>query len=278
MLNNSFLVKLFAITIVLLLVAFSFLAEADNIPESSIRRTKHNLSGSLSKWPNPDSNIRAVYEAEICIFCHTPHNANPAQPLWNHEPSAVESYKVYWSDTLQSYSETQSQAWRIDGYSKLCLSCHDGTVAVGAVQSRAEEILMVANECIDASGRLINGTNCKGYIGTDLSGGHPISIVYDESLVTRRNGCDSNLSNCTNRCWLNSPPSNRTSPVKLYPTDNQGGGLGVQCTSCHNPHTNRSQEIKNGVKWPPFWQGTGYDEVCIVCHSDDCGVSYIWPW
>lgn len=269
--------KIIILMVIIILIIVTFLAalvQAKDPPQTSIVYTKHNLSGSLSRWPSPSNTVKAIYEPEICIFCHTPHNANPVQPLWNHELSAVQTYKVYWSNTLQSYTEAESQAWKIDGFSKLCLSCHDGTVAVGSVNSRWEEILMNISNCIDASGKLISGSGCSGYIGTDLSGGHPISIVYDNSLVSKRNN-----SNITNSCWLNPPPSNRTSPVKLYPTENQGGGMGVQCTSCHNPHTNRSLEENNGVKWPPFWQGTSYNDVCFVCHYNDCGESYkIWPY
>lgn len=232
-----------------------------------IRDTKHNLSGSLSKWPGKFT-VKAVDEPEICIFCHTPHNATPAQPLWNHELSGVTNYINYWSNTLASYS-SEAEAPPIDGYSKLCLSCHDGTVAVGSVQSRTPEILMEASECVDGSGKLIVGGECSGYIGTDLSGGHPISIVYNQSLVDKRNGK-------TNLCQLNPPPSSDPD-VKLYST--QGGQRGVQCTSCHDPHTNKSAELKDGQLWPPFWQKPSYNDVCYVCHKVDCGEpTEIWPW
>jgi DNA-binding MarR family transcriptional regulator len=39
--------------------------------------TKHNLSVS---GPGP---IKSTNEQQVCIFCHTPHNASPIQPLWN---------------------------------------------------------------------------------------------------------------------------------------------------------------------------------------------------
>ena len=190
----------------------------------------------------------------------------PDYPLWNHDPSAVISYTHYTSDTLQSY-KFEAEAPPIDGVSKLCLSCHDGTIAVGAVKSRFDDIAMEISECIDASGKLTSGTGCTGYIGTDLSGGHPISIVFDSNLVGRRNSS-------TTLCPLKPPPTRYTEPyVKLYPTRD---GYGIQCTSCHNPHTNRSMETdESGNKWPPFWQKETHDGVCIVCH-EDC--THAWPW
>lgn len=255
--KTSGIFKVFFILYVFLVIPFSAFA-------GDIRDTKHNLSVSA------DNKIKAVSEPGICIFCHTPHNANPAYPLWNHEQSAVQTYTVYWSGTLQSYSQTESHAWKVDGSSKLCLSCHDGTVAVGSVQSRWYEILMASSDCLDSTGRLIDGVGCSGYIGTDLSGSHPISIVYDSALVSKRNN-----ANITSLCWLNPPPTGDPD-VKLSRT--QGGHLGVQCTSCHNPHTNKSLETKNGQLWPPFWQKTSYNNVCYVCHHEDCGEpSVIWP-
>jgi hypothetical protein len=207
---------------------------------AKVEDTKHNLSVS------GPGEVKAVSETQICIFCHTPHNAAPAQPLWNHQLSAVVNYINYTSDTLQSYGE--GEAPPIDGHSKLCLSCHDGTVAIGWIMSRWEEIMMVtAAGLIDSSGKLIGG---RGYLGTDLSGGHPISIIFDEVLAIKRNAAE--------------PPLTRLKwpivdlDIKLYPTQ---GGYGVQCTSCHDPHENKAGE------WPPFWQKPLHDEVCLVCHE-----------
>lgn len=223
---------------------------------AGIKDTKHNLSVS-----GPGT-IRAVEETQICIFCHTPHNAYPDYPLWNHDPSAAISYTHYTSDTLQSY-KSEAVAPPIDGVSKLCLSCHDGTIAVGAVKSSYDDILIEISACVDASGKLIDGLGCTGYIGTDLSGGHPLSIVFDEALKNKRN------SN-TELCHLNWPVNDPD--VKLYPTH---GGYGVQCSSCHDPHTNRTTETKDGKPWPPFWQKTTHDEVCLVCHVN---CTHDWPW
>ncbi|NWF75158.1 MAG: hypothetical protein HXY53_01055 [Nitrospirae bacterium] len=193
--------------------------------------------------------VKAVSETQICIFCHTPHNASPAKPLWNHEITAVVNYINYWSPTLQSYS-SEAEAPPIDGFSKLCLSCHDGTVAIGSIISRWDEIQMISiTDVLDASGRLIRG---PGYLGTDLSGGHPISIIFDEILANKRNTSDPPLSRLK---WPINDPY-----VKLHPTQN---GYGVQCTSCHDPHTNRA-----AGGWPPFWNKTTHDEVCIVCHEE----------
>jgi predicted CXXCH cytochrome family protein len=201
---------------------------------AGVKNTKHNLSVSGT------GSAGAVTETEICIFCHTPHNASPAYPLWNHVVTEVETYTNYWSPTLKSYA-SEAQAPPIDGFSRLCLSCHDGTVALGALINRSEEIETVPDFLTEGM---------DGYLGTDLSGGHPISITFDGTLAALRNQ-DPNIMHLN---WPINDPY-----VKLYAT---GGGYGVQCTSCHDPHGGRG-----GTDAPPFWQKSTYDEVCLVCHD-----------
>lgn len=229
-----FILSICLIQLWLLLIPVSIFA--------GIKNTKHNLSIS---GPGPAT---ATSEPGICIFCHTPHNGDPSFPLWNHEITAVENYINYWSPTLKSYA-TQEAAPMIDGFSKLCLSCHDGTVALGSVLTREEYIETVPDFLTEGM---------DGYIGTDLSGGHPVSIIYNESLVNERNSSTELLR----LNWPIKKSGDKSSigdnDVKIFPTQ---GDYGVQCTSCHDPHGG-----KGGQEAPPFWRKPTYDEVCTVCH------------
>lgn len=220
-----------------------------------VASTRHNLSVS-----NPFRGDGGVIseESQICIFCHTPHNASPSYPLWNHQVSTGITYTAYESLTLQSY--TPGSAPSIDGFSKLCLGCHDGTIALGALASKGNVVTTP----------LILSQGDYGYLGTDLSGGHPISIVFDANLAGMRN--DPALDFPMKLNWPINDPY-----VKLYPTQD---GYGVQCTSCHDPHGGRGI-IVNGVPPPPFWRKETYDDVCLVCHDDnfpvDMGHDYTQP-
>ena len=110
--TRTFLKMLLAMTIAL--AAFNPLfAEAQTIVN-----TKHNLSVT-----GPGT-IKALTETRVCIFCHTPHNAAPSTPLWNKELKPV-NYILYSSSTLLAKINQPA------GPSKLCLSCHDGTIALG---------------------------------------------------------------------------------------------------------------------------------------------------
>jgi hypothetical protein len=228
-----------------LLVALYILLTPLLVFAADVCSTVHNLSVS---GPGP---VKATTETQTCKFCHTPHNADPAYPLWNHQPSAVQNYINYWSPTLKSYSSA-ADAPPIDGVSKLCLGCHDGTIALGALVVKEETVQTVPEYMT---------VGMKGYLGTDLSGGHPISIVYDQALVNLRNS-DPNIMH------LNWPISDRD--VKLYPTQ---GGYGVQCISCHEYPCQNKWGASAPPSAPPCWQKATYDEVCLVCHDISLPVS-----
>jgi predicted CXXCH cytochrome family protein len=220
--------------VILLSACCSFCILVPLLTFAGVSTTKHNLSIS---GPGP---AQASEETGICKFCHTPHNASPSTPLWNHEITEVTDYIHYWSPTLLSYASAEA-APPIDGFSRLCLSCHDGTVALGALVNRGEIIETVPE---------FLSFGMEGYLGTDLSGGHPISIIFDQSLANRRNTEPDVMH-------LNWPLTDKD--VKLYPTQ---GGFGVQCTSCHDPHGG-----KGAPEAPPFWRKEIYDDVCLVCHD-----------
>jgi predicted CXXCH cytochrome family protein len=155
----------------------------------SIVTTKHNLSVSGT------GTVKATSESEICIFCHTPHNSSPKAPLWNKTITGT-SYTLYNSSTLDAVPGQP------DGSSVLCLSCHDGTIALGDVTSRVSLINMSST------------MPSKSNLGTDLSNDHPISFTYNASLAT----ADGQL---------------KSTPLVTSKLDNNSK---LQCTSCHDPH------------------------------------------
>ena len=86
------------------------------------------LAGTIVGSPHDFRGYLWNQSGEICKPCHAPHHTQPLPaPLWNHELSS-ETYTMYnktFSPTLKA--EVSSQP---DGLSKICLSCHDGTVAL----------------------------------------------------------------------------------------------------------------------------------------------------
>lgn len=160
---------------------------------AGIVNTPHNLSKSGT------GTIKSTTEDRVCIYCHTPHDATSEAPLWNRDLSS-QSYTLYSSPTLNA-NVSQPQ-----GNSKLCLSCHDGTLALNAIHSSSLPIAGDLNQPLSNFGSSAN-------LGTNLANDHPISFLYTSGL-------DSELKD----------PSTLASFVKL-----QNGR--VECTSCHDPHT-----------------------------------------
>lgn len=184
----------------------------------SITTTVHNLSSS-------GSGVYSDTEEEICIFCHTPHNSLPTAPLWNRNDPGT-SYTLYNSAIS---STIQANPGQPDGASLLCLSCHDGTIALGSVVSRATDISFVSG----ITTMPVGNTN----LTTDLSDDHPVSFVYNAALAAS----DGNLT---------FPPS---FPVSV------DGNSKMQCTSCHDPHKNPYAKFLVTTKEA--------SSICLSCHN-----------
>lgn len=196
--------------------------------ESMMLLTKHNLSVSGT------GPVRASTENQICVFCHTPHvpKVYAAQELWNHKMSS-EEYTLYSSDYLTSLNyETPNQP---NPRSKLCLSCHDGTVAIGAVYNNGgPQTIAMQNQVTSMP------TTAPGNLGTSLRNDHPVGFVYDNSK-------DPEL---LSRSW----PWKTT--VALDPDAATGT---IECITCHEPHDN-----SNGY----FLRLTNTNAaLCTFCHS-----------
>ncbi len=199
---------------VVLCLGCALVVRADN--PNSIIYSSHNLSVSSL------GTVHATTEREVCVFCHTPHHASPNEgPLWNHEMSSA-TYKPYSSATLKAV------VGQPNGSSRLCLSCHDGTVALGAVRSHSGGIDMNTTT-------MPTGVN---NVGTDLSADHPISFTYDSALATQ--------------------VGTLRDPTLLPPEITLDRESRLQCTSCHDPHNNQYGNFL-------VMDNTG-SALCVGCH------------
>lgn len=184
---------------------------------SDISRTRHNLTAS---GPGP---VRVVGANQICKFCHTPHSASPRAPLWNREDSGA-YYQTYQSTTMTA------EVGQPTGSSRLCLSCHDGTIALTQTYNARNGI---------PGGTVYLTARDRGYIGTDLTDDHPISFVYDSTLAIQDR-------------QLRDPAS---LPEEI-PLDN---GQELQCTTCHDAHDDRYGQFLR--------MDNTASKMCISCHD-----------
>lgn len=212
--------KLFVVLVVALVLIGTGAAFA------AIVGTKHDLS-----------NV-GVANNEVCVWCHTPHNSDTTQlvPLWSHTTTGTASFTTYTSSTLDG---TVSQP---TGASKACLSCHDGTVAVGNIAYGNYAGSLDPGPHGGATDYAAGGTMTGGaLLGTDLSNDHPVSITY--------NTADTGL-----RPPVGGTVTDGTITLQLYGAANDM----VECASCHNVHDNTNA---------PFLRASNSQSaLCLVCH------------
>jgi len=225
-----------------------------------VTSTKHNLS---TTGPGP---IKSLTENQICVFCHTPHGAITL-PLWNHTLSPVSTLYTVPSPTGQWSTMLSTPQNPPDGDSKLCLSCHDGTVAIGSIVNVGGAVTTVSMHdmgtgYLTPEGKL--SATAPSYIGTDLSGHHPVSIEVNTSLINDKNyQCQQDLVTFT----ILDPPG---VPIKYRPTDNRYGtgpftGVGVQCSSCHDAHEDINKYFLRVPYGGTPWEIDTYP-LCTKCH------------
>ncbi len=199
--------------IVLLCISISMDAYGAGIDD-----TKHNLSVT---GPGP---VKSASEDRVCIFCHAPERSGSGGSfLWNKKLSKAH-YAPYESSTLYA------RVGQPTGASKLCLSCHDGTIALGALKSERQEIQFAGGI------RFIPEGPTK--IGTDLSDDHPVSFVYDSALAISNGELVD--------------PSSLPRGVRL---DQERQ---LQCTTCHDPHNNSNGDF--------LVMPNNYSDLCKMCH------------
>lgn len=202
---------------------------------ATIAGTKHDFSTATS--------------SEICVFCHTPHNSNPAGPLWN-RAITEQTITMYSSPTIDAAQDST-----LNMASLLCMSCHDGvnsTVSYGGnAVSTKHDLLVYNGQSPDVSSNP-NCRNChgdfygdpaaswkRGVAGTDLRNDHPISILYPTALEDLEFNVPPNLLDG----WVGGP--------KLY------NGK-IECGTCH--------EVHSTAIIPFLRMSNNGSALCLTCH------------
>lgn len=187
-----------------------------------------------------------------CVYCHIPPEEAGARPEefggirdWNRFVPATDGYELYRSQTLDSQVKTPN------AISLLCLSCHDGTMAVDMVvfkpatfnpeEDTAMHMRINAGDDIESCGKCHNGQVAHDIavkvIGTDLKNDHPISMQYA--------GLDFKDPDFR-------PPDSTAgfdNGVKLY--DGK-----VECATCHNVHNPQNELLLRAKA----------EVLCFTCH------------
>jgi predicted CXXCH cytochrome family protein len=177
---------------------------------AGVDQTRHNFTSATY---SPNSFFWGTQET--CVFCHAVHNASGGT-LWNHETNGGQTYQMYTSNTMDMIQSATPHEGSL-----ICLSCHDGTIAINSLNNlpgpeAAGAYGVPGGTGLDGTGRLTAGSHA--FVGTNLSDDHPVGITYDQSRD------------------LDFYP--KTGNSQSYPDKLLSEGLYVECSSCHNPHNN----------------------------------------
>jgi predicted CXXCH cytochrome family protein len=180
----------------------------------------HNL-GPGSKSPITGA------RPDACAYCHAPHSALNVG-LWN-QKLTTQSYTMYTSDT----EKNRGRQPKLGDDSNQCLSCHDGTVAVG-------------NTVVYGQVTTRGSMNSPDVFARNMQSSHPFSLA-----TPLKDNIDLAASLATHGKTADS-----TGAVKLV-------GGNIECTSCHNPHV----QAKDLVSQNFLVKDGASGQICLACHD-----------
>jgi len=179
-----------------------------------------------------------------CIFCHAPHSGLASgKALWNQKLTNT-TYNPYASTT---YHQKGNPNPPLGSDSSLCLSCHDGTVAVGQTIAYGPMIM----------NGTMNGTDMIGAV--DVNNQHPLQPQHPFSLVLP----------------LQDSPDLAATLVQGKTLDPAVSLIygNVECTSCHDPHVQNKDQISTTFLVRDASKG----QVCLACHDPSRAVGQSNP-
>jgi predicted CXXCH cytochrome family protein len=232
-------------------------------PGAGIKLSPHDLSSG--GWvPVADPNQR------ICVYCHAPHfSLKPEDaatvgidyyPLWNHEVTTL-TYDAYQNTDPTAPVIPNMTAHQLNGgingqipgqpggSSKLCLSCHDGSVAVGAYGFSPSSSIGGGTTFVQGA-KLIGGVGASG--NGDLRNSHPIGFSYD---AVRAAGDDEIRD--PSLTFVGSTV--RIADV-LYGDGSDPLAGKMECGTCHSVHNKKN----SGQKL--LWIEDTTSNLCLSCH------------
>lgn len=212
--------------------------------------TKHDLStlNTAMYSGSPTS--------QVCVFCHTPHNARRNVPLWNRSDlsGGNTGFKFYTTSNTFADRSRVGATFNASSVSLYCMSCHDGaTLLGGAVDHRPSgdwsSPAAFASTNTNVTADKIK-TTASTALGKDLTNDHPVNFWINDGVAAKvnKNSFDKNTG------WTLS--AGNTLPLFKY---SGSPNAYFECASCHAVHDNSHKY---------FLRTTNYgSKLCLACHE-----------
>jgi predicted CXXCH cytochrome family protein len=191
-----------------------------------VAQTGTDALGVHNLGPSGGAPIQGA-RADACAYCHAAHSGLNIG-LWN-QKLTTQVYSNYTATTEKNLAKQPT----LGSPSNMCLSCHDGTVAVGTT---------VAYGAVTTHGTM----NATDVFGSDLQTSHPFSLAVPlkdnihlvATLASSGQTADS------------------TKAVQLINGN-------VECTSCHNPHVQAIDTVSRNF----LAKDNSSGQLCLACHD-----------
>ncbi len=186
--------------------------------------TDHDLSGQMG-----------TSTQQVCVFCHHPHRGTDVVDdlLWNFGGIQTQfaTYNSTTNVTIDGTTEDVDATTAPRSY--LCLACHDGDIAAGALIAAPGDGV---GENVDGTGAPALSAN----LGTTLEDDHPVNITIagDANMATENDVTAAGLPIFTGK---------------------------VQCATCHDVH-DTTITSGTGVAFMRSLTWMVDSEICTICH------------
>lgn len=236
--------------------------DLSNVGGTTASETSANFAGL-------DAGVAGDKQSRICVYCHHPHNARiqgssegptgdemEYSPLWNRQMSD-RNFTGYNNGIMMGTADSQQQhmlnastpgngGTAIGGVSLLCMSCHDGVVAMNAYSSNNADGGTGSSNVLNAAGSAISGTAA---FTTNLNNHHPMGFSYVAVQA------DDNEIAATDVEMV--PGMGVNIGDLLYGADNT-----MECVTCHDVHNTANQEGAERF----LWRSNNESNFCLTCH------------
>ena len=257
------LLALFSLTAII--AASTATALAFTAPGLGVVGSKHDINEYAKIYNGVPSTISGDEQERVCAFCHTPHHAlDPADnnadylPLWSHDLTS-KNYAPYASDTLNATIGDP-----LIGPSRLCMSCHDGVVAIDTHYKKAGDTINAAQ----LTGDIFSVSDAEhGAVGAgdSLIGDHPIGFNYIDAK-----NADKGLNPESDQFKGNGSGVTIKDTLHL--------GTTMTCATCHDVHNKDNVASKTGSAIDNSGgTATGFNyfvyapqqrsQLCTTCHD-----------
>lgn len=230
-------------------------------PNAGISNTPHDFTVGYTSTTTPGA----------CSVCHTPHKAQTTSLLWNQKYAAG---PWSWSDTTKTTAGTGlpsiTATW--NGATPKCLSCHDGSVAVGDVTWFNAQATNFGLGAPDLTAGKITNTAWQVGAGGSMNGNHPVAVPYPVGQVANTYNGQTNGTGLITGDWVTDPTVNSivlytdtAGTVTRVSSSATGTSNGIECSSCHDPH-NRGGADSDDYFLRGKLTGNTTTYLCLKCH------------